>query len=330
MKTKVRIQANKLSNLFVKIYLSIITITSLYACSESNDYITTDSGLKYKITKAGNGPKVIAGQEVLIHETTRYMNDSLVYTSRNRQNPLKILVGGNQVIKGVEEGLLGMQKGEIKELIVPPALSKRTGNITFPHPDSTLHYDIELIDIIDQNPTLLLDSITVMKISVDSSSLRWEGFNKLHTGGHYGTVKFSSGEFYKKDDKIVGGEFIVDMNTIVNIDGGYNEGLVDHLKNEDFFDTEKYPIARLYIREVLYKTNSEVTIQADLMIKDMNNTISFDANINENDGGIKFQTKFAIDRTKWGITHASGSIFGGVADNLLSDEVQFEVVILTE
>ena len=96
----------------------------------------------------GNGEPVKPGQEILLHETMSYSNDSLLFDSRKLPNPIKVLVGANQVIKGIDEGLVGMKKGEIKKLIIPPALSKRTGVQTFPHPDSTLVYEIELIDIL--------------------------------------------------------------------------------------------------------------------------------------------------------------------------------------
>ena len=76
------------------------------------------------------------------------MNDSLLFESRTLPNSIKVLVGGSQVIAGVDEALVGMKKGEIKKLIVPPKLSKRTGEHNFPHPDSTLLYKIELIDLI--------------------------------------------------------------------------------------------------------------------------------------------------------------------------------------
>ena len=59
-------------------------------------------------------------------------------------NPKKVLVGSNQVIKGIDEALIGMKKGEIRKLIIPPALSKRSGIPRFPHPDSILVYEIEL------------------------------------------------------------------------------------------------------------------------------------------------------------------------------------------
>jgi peptidylprolyl isomerase len=115
---------------------------------EKNDLIESASGLKYKILREGTGDTVTIGQEILLHETMSYRNDSLLFDSRKLPNPIKVLIGGDQVIKGIDEGLIGMRKGEIKKLIVPPSLSKRKGVQTFPHPDSTLVYEIELIDIL--------------------------------------------------------------------------------------------------------------------------------------------------------------------------------------
>lgn len=43
-----------------------------------------------------------------------YMNDSLLFDSRTFPNPVKVLVGGNQAIAGIDEALVGMKKGEIK------------------------------------------------------------------------------------------------------------------------------------------------------------------------------------------------------------------------
>ncbi|MBQ4802057.1 YceI family protein [Aquimarina sp. MMG015] len=330
MKTNVRIQLNNLSVNIVKIYMSMFAFIMFYGCSGETDFIVTDSGLQYKVVKDGSGPIVEKGQEVLIHETTKYTNDSIVYTSRNREEPLKILVGGNQVIKGVDEGLLGMKKGEVRKLIVPPSLSKRMGKVTFPHPDSTLLYDIELIDILEKKPIPKTTNGNSLKIDKENSEIRWEGFNKLHTSGHYGTVDFISGEFFKEKEKVTGGEFIINMNTIANIDGGYSEMLVDHLKNSDFFDTENFPVAKLSIVNVTYNDDSNALITADLTIKDVKQPIEFEANIKYNNSKLIFISKFIIDRTRWNITYASGSIFGNVKNNLLSDEIHFEVKLLTE
>ncbi|RKN03416.1 YceI family protein, partial [Aquimarina sp. AD1] len=58
--------------------------------------------------------------------------------------------------------------------------------------------------------------------------------------------------------------------------------------------------------------------------------IEFEANITYNNSKLIFISKFIIDRTRWNITYASGSIFGNVKNNLLSDEIHFEVKLLTE
>ncbi|WP_299217088.1 YceI family protein [uncultured Aquimarina sp.] len=330
MKTNVRIQLNKLNTNIVKIYISMLVLMVFFGCSSKTDFTSTASGLQYKIVKPGSGPAVVKGQEVLIHETTKYTNEFIVYTSKDRPKPIKILVGGNQVIDGVDEGLLGMQKGEIRKLIVPPLLSKRMGNATFPHPDSTLLYDIELIDIVQKKPVPKITQGNILKIDKENSNLRWEGFNKLQSDGHYGSVAFDSGEFHLKDSKIIGGTFVIDMNTIANIDGGYSEMLVDHLKNEDFFDVEKYPVSRLSILVIKYLDDSNILVTGDLTIKDVKQPIEFNALLTYNDKKLIFTSKFVIDRTRWNIHYKSGSIFNGLGDDLISDEIQFEATLLTE
>lgn len=136
---------------FMQVFLYCTSSKSTTQSNGEKGYTETSSGLKYKILKRGTGETVKVGQEILLHETMSYRNDSLLFDSRKLPRPIKVLVGADQVIKGVDEGLVGMQKGEIKKLIVPPALSKRKGIQTFPHPDSVLIYEIELIDILKQD-----------------------------------------------------------------------------------------------------------------------------------------------------------------------------------
>jgi FKBP-type peptidyl-prolyl cis-trans isomerase len=133
---------------FYFLFLVFVTLGCGTNSGKSDNMTTTTSGLKYIILKKGNGISAKEGQEVLIHEKLSYSNNSLLFSSYNLPHPVKILIGGHQAIEGVDEGLRGMKKGEIRKLIVPPALSKRSGTQTFPHPDSTLIYEIELIEIL--------------------------------------------------------------------------------------------------------------------------------------------------------------------------------------
>lgn len=120
----------------------------LSASNSDNGYTTTETGLKYKILKNGTGQKAQVGQEVLIRETTSYLNGTILYSNENSGNPVKVLIGGNQATNAVDEGLRGMQEGEIRYLIAPPNLVKRKSYPPNVSPDSTLAIKIILHKIL--------------------------------------------------------------------------------------------------------------------------------------------------------------------------------------
>lgn len=119
-------------------------------CSnQKSKEIITDSGLRYEILKQGNGKIAKEGDEVIVHETMGYGDGTVLYSTEGKSNLPKILIGGGQAVDGVDEGIRGMKIGEIRKLIVPPTLSKRKQYPKFLSPDSTLLYEIELVEIID-------------------------------------------------------------------------------------------------------------------------------------------------------------------------------------
>ncbi|HPG07234.1 MAG TPA: FKBP-type peptidyl-prolyl cis-trans isomerase [Saprospiraceae bacterium] len=105
---------------------------------KESELITTASGLQYQSIQAGKGRSAQAGDTVLIYETASYRNGTVLYTNENSERPISVLIGGNQATKGEDEGLRGMKEGEIRLMIIPPALSRRS---TYPpnlSPDSIL------------------------------------------------------------------------------------------------------------------------------------------------------------------------------------------------
>ncbi len=114
---------------------------------QQNGMITTVSGLQYKILKEGTGEEAKLGQDVQIHESTSYRDGTLIFSSEGMK-PLQFTLGGKMVIQGVDEGVRGMKKGEIRKLIVPTSLSKRSSYPPILSKDSILVYRIEDIDII--------------------------------------------------------------------------------------------------------------------------------------------------------------------------------------
>ena len=166
-----------------------------------------------------------------------------------------------------------------------------------------------------------------MKINTSKSTIEWTGSQLFKFNKHSGTVKIKTGTIETKFLKVVGGDFIIDMNSIINTDGKYNSMLVDHLKSNDFFSVKQYPESKLKIANVFYKDEDTAEIYAELTIKNVTNLIKFKSTIKINNGSAILETKFFIDRTLWGINYESKGILGAVKDDIISDAIEFHVVI---
>ncbi|WP_420321016.1 YceI family protein [Flagellimonas sp.] len=166
-----------------------------------------------------------------------------------------------------------------------------------------------------------------IKIDTEKSVIKWSGSNLFKFNQHYGTVKFSGGEIFTNKDGLSGGKFIVDMNSIVNTDGKYNEMLVSHLKHGDFFDVKKHPEAKLEIQQIKHGDNGQMEIDALLTIKGISRTIKFNSIMEKGPKGSLLKSKFIIDRTRWGINYESQGLVGSVKDDIISDAIEFEVTI---
>lgn len=114
------------------------TLVLIFLGCSTSKMRTSKSGLQSIILQKGTGPKAKTGQEILLFETTSYRNGTVLYSNENTKSAVKVKIGGNQATKAVDEGLLGMKMGEIKKIIAPPYLVKRSGYPPNVHPDSTL------------------------------------------------------------------------------------------------------------------------------------------------------------------------------------------------
>jgi len=129
--------------------IAVLLLISLLECKPqaAGDYITTASGLQYRILKKGEGPQAKAGDQVFIFETTTYRDGTVLYSNENTDNPVPVLIGGGQATDAVDEGLRGMQAGEIREMVAPPELVKRKSYPPNLSPDSSLVMTVRLYRI---------------------------------------------------------------------------------------------------------------------------------------------------------------------------------------
>jgi len=106
-------------------------------------------GVEVQTVAPGDGvtfPK--AGQKVFVHYTGTLDNGQKFDSSRDRGRPFTFHIGQNQVIRGWDEGVVQMSKGQRAKLICSPdyAYGARGHPGVIP-PNSTLHFDVELINI---------------------------------------------------------------------------------------------------------------------------------------------------------------------------------------
>lgn len=159
------------------------------------------------------------------------------------------------------------------------------------------------------------------EIVVKESNVTWTG--EKVTGSHTGTIDLKSGFFNFEDEKLIGGEFVMDMTSISNTDlsGESKQKLEGHLKSEDFFGVEKHPTAKLVITNIAEKGNGSYGVVGNLTIKNITKPVTFDLAMTDNSAS----AKLTIDRSKYDVKYGSGSFFDDLGDKTIYDNFDLEV-----
>lgn len=159
------------------------------------------------------------------------------------------------------------------------------------------------------------------EVSITKSSVTWKGYKV--TGSHTGTIALKSGSLSFEDSKLVGGTFVMDMNSIActDLEGVYKEKLEGHLKSDDFFGVKNNPTARLVFTHVTAGDKGVYTVKGDLTIKGKTNNVLFDLTVNEHNA----TTALKINRAKYDVKYGSTSFFEGLKDKAIYDEFDLQV-----
>lgn len=127
------------------------TDRTAYLAENYPDAKPTESGLYYIRTKKGSGAKPKNGEKVKVHYTGTLLDGTKFDSSVDREEPFEFPIGQGRVIKGWDEGIAMMQKGEKGILVIPSSIGygpRGSGPVIGPY--STLVFEVELIDIIKE------------------------------------------------------------------------------------------------------------------------------------------------------------------------------------
>lgn len=171
------------------------------------------------------------------------------------------------------------------------------------------------------------------KISkVIDSEIKWWGYKvvKAEPTTYAGTLTLKKGSFKFEDDKLVDGDFMIDMKSLVitsDMTSSDQEKLTKELKGSNFFDVKKFPMVKFHLTKIIpmKDASSEYnsTVYGNIILKGIRKTISFPATVNITGTSASIQTaKFPLNRQTFGIVYKSA-----VKDYIIKDEmdVQFKV-----
>jgi peptidylprolyl isomerase len=118
-----------------------------------DDYVVTDSGLKYYDLEEGEGSPAESGEVVTVHYTGWLEDGAKFDSSIDRGRPLSFSLGAGMIIPGWDEGVTGMKVGGKRQIVIPPELaygSEGAGGVI--PPDTTIILDVEMVDITPGSP----------------------------------------------------------------------------------------------------------------------------------------------------------------------------------
>jgi FKBP-type peptidyl-prolyl cis-trans isomerase len=105
-------------------------------------------GLVITVLKPGSGPAAKSGDTVHVHYVGTLTDGSKFDSSRDRGQPFTFELGKGQVIKGWDRGVVGMQVGEMRKLVIPPHLGYgERGHPPVIPAAATLVFEVELMGI---------------------------------------------------------------------------------------------------------------------------------------------------------------------------------------
>ena len=107
----------------------------------------TRGGVVYTDTRPGTGQRVRLGWTVVVHYSASLEDGTVFDSSYDRGLPEEFELGAHTVIRGWEQGMLGMAVGGQRHLVVPPELAWGAEGLPgLVPPDATVVLDVELLE----------------------------------------------------------------------------------------------------------------------------------------------------------------------------------------
>jgi FKBP-type peptidyl-prolyl cis-trans isomerase FkpA len=105
------------------------------------------SGLVSTDETVGSGAEAVAGKTVSVNYRGTLADGTEFDSSYKRNQPFEFMLGAGQVIKGWDQGVAGMKVGGKRKLVIPPDLAYGAQGTNGIPGNSTLTFEVELLDV---------------------------------------------------------------------------------------------------------------------------------------------------------------------------------------
>lgn len=163
-------------------------------------------------------------------------------------------------------------------------------------------------------------------LAVDTKASKIHWLAKKVTGQHEGTINLASGSLIANGMKLTGGEFVIDMKSIVCTDltdEGYNKKFIGHITQGDFFEVDKYPTSTFKITKV-----DGANLTGNLTMHGVTKSVTFPAKIVMAGGKVSATASIPVDRTDFGVKYGSKKFFESIGDKAIDDVFNLDITLV--
>lgn len=152
------------------------------------------------------------------------------------------------------------------------------------------------------------------------NALKWTGSTFFKYNKQFGTITFLNGDIIDSNDVHIGGNYEINLESLINSKNKINKVLAIHLESENVFKSESGITPKLKLTEMITTSVNTISVKGLLIINGVANKIDFVLHEEHQDGKQFFLSTFSINESK----NSSEPIEKGCMTKLIHFKVKIE------